>query len=228
MRRRSFILAAAAAGLVRPARAAGSPVVLELFTSQGCSSCPPADALLGRLARHPGVIALAWHGDYWNGLGWRDPYATRYATDRQTAYATRLHNEVYTPALVVDAMARARAPSVPVMLHRDGTGLAAEVGEIGAPLTALLVAYDPIRVTAVGAGENDGRRLTEYHIVREATVLGTWQGPARRVALPTIAPGRGIALLLQAQDLSVRGAADLPATITPAGADRMPRTAVPI
>ena len=94
------MLAGALAGGRRDARAAG-PVVLELFTSQGCSSCPPADRLLGELARDPAVVALAWHVDYWNGLGWHDPFSSKLATERQRAYADRLGEEVYTPAMVI-------------------------------------------------------------------------------------------------------------------------------
>src|SRR5580693_9439677 len=78
-----------------------APVVLELFTSQGCSSCPPADALLGELSREAGIIALAWHVDYWNGLGWRDRFSRPEWTERQKSYAQKLQDEVYTPALVV-------------------------------------------------------------------------------------------------------------------------------
>src|ERR1700683_5269841 len=87
------------------ARAVPAPMVVELFTSQGCSSCPPADALLGDLVRRPGVIGLAWHVDYWNSLGWRDPYASRAWTDRQKSYAKYLRGEVFTPALVVNGTA---------------------------------------------------------------------------------------------------------------------------
>src|SRR5678815_1789072 len=105
MYRRGLMAAALASGIPRLASAAAHPVVLELFTSQGCSSCPPADALLGRLARRPDVIALAWHVDYWNSLGWRDPYASRQATDRQRAYARQLGQGVFTPALVVGGQA---------------------------------------------------------------------------------------------------------------------------
>ena len=228
MRRRTFIATAsiaAAAAVTRQAGAATPPVVLELFTSEGCSSCPPADALLGDLARQPGVVALAWHIDYWNGLGWRDPYATRFATDRQRAYAARLRDEVYTPALVVNgaamvvgsdaravaaAMANAPPATLPVTLHRDSSGLTATIGETSAPLSALLVAYDPMRVTAVGAGENGGRRLTEYHIVRDAMPLEITAHGAGPMRLPTPDPSHGVVLLVQAVDLRVRGASQLP------------------
>ena len=83
MRRRDLIAAALASSIAPAARAAPKSVVLELFTSQGCSSCPPADALLGQLARRSDVIALAWHVDYWDHLGWRDRFASPTATDRQ-------------------------------------------------------------------------------------------------------------------------------------------------
>ena len=106
MRRRDLIAAAFATGIAPVARAAQHPVVLELFTSQGCSSCPPADALLGQLAQRPTVIALAWHVDYWDHLGWRDRFASRTATDRQRAYARQLGSGVFTPALVVDGTQR--------------------------------------------------------------------------------------------------------------------------
>lgn len=209
-----------------PSQAVPSQAVLELFTSQGCSSCPPADALLGQLAREPGIIALAWHVDYWNGLGWHDPYSSPTATARQRRYAEALRDEVYTPALVVNgarmvvgsdsgavhaAIGAAGGLPVPVVLRRDTQGWVAEIGAAGQPVSALLAIYDPRRATAVGAGENDGQSLIEYRIVREATSLGAWDGTPRRFALPIIAPGRGAVLLLQSNDLRVRGAAELPA-----------------
>src|SRR5476651_467871 len=79
------------------------PVLIELFTSQGCNSCPPADALLGELSQRPGVLALAFHVDYWNGLGWSDPFSSKLWTARQNDYAQRLgKRSIYTPQLVVD------------------------------------------------------------------------------------------------------------------------------
>jgi hypothetical protein len=86
-----------------PATADARPVVVELFTSQGCSSCPPADALLGELARRGDVLALGFHISYWDGLGWRDPFSSQSSTDRQRAYARLLGTgQVYTPQMVVD------------------------------------------------------------------------------------------------------------------------------
>ena len=274
MQRRDLLmagLAATAAPVVRAAtvapaaRAATPAAVLELFTSQGCSSCPPADALLGRLAREPGIIALAWHVDYWNRLGWSDPFSSAIATARQRRYAEALHDEVYTPALVVNgvrmvvgsdegavlsAIGAAGGFALTVTLrrdvglggrggdHRSGQGNTqggaqgntqanaqgdaqgdaqlgahtwiADIGHAGQPVSALLATYDPQRSTAVAAGENSGRRLTDYRIVDSAALLGTWDGAARTLALPGVAPGRGTVLLLQSADLRMLGAVDLP------------------
>jgi len=231
MRRRTLILAASAGVLYRPVRAApvpapiGRPVVLELFTSQGCSSCPPADALLGQLVQRPAVIALAWHVDYWDNLGWRDPYASRLATERQRAYAGRLGSEVFTPALVVDgarivvgsergeveaAITAAPALPVAVTVSRGADGLVAAISAGSGPLRAVFAAYDPERATNVGAGENGGARLREYRIVRKSVMLGEWDGTPRRFNLPTLEPGQGAAVLVQSAELRVLGAADQP------------------
>ena len=225
MRRRDFLAAGLAVSFVPTARAATPPAVLELFTSQGCSSCPPADALLGKLAAEPGIIALAWHVDYWNRLGWRDPYYTAAATDRQRRYAQALSDEVYTPALVVNgarmvvgsdrpevqaAIAQVGGFAVKVTLHRDAETWVADIDAAGRAVSALLASYDPQRSTQVGAGENGGQRLTEYRIVRGVSPLGTWDGAAHRLTLPDVAPGLGAALLVQSADLKILGAAELP------------------
>ena len=224
MQRRALLATIAAFGIAPVARATGAPVVLELFTSQGCSSCPPADALLGELARRPGVIALAWHVDYWDGLGWHDPYASRLSTERQRAYAARLGTEVFTPGLVVDgaamlvgseraeveaAIADASPLPVPVTIANEPDGALARIGAAPRAVTATFVAWDPMHETSIGAGENGGRRLREFRIVRTATVLGAWDGKARDIALPPVAPGQGAAVLVQASDLRVLGAAEL-------------------
>jgi hypothetical protein len=222
MRRRGFLTATLSLPLtVSLAHAAAAPVVVELFTSQGCSSCPPADAFLGELSGQPGIIALAWHVDYWNSLGWRDPYARPEWTARQKAYARQLNDEVYTPALVVNGAAmlvgsdkqavraaidQAAPSSVPVTLRRTPGGLEADIGATPAAVTGLLVTYDPQLMTAVGAGENQGRRLVEYRVVREAVVLDKL---TPLLKLPGIPENRGAVLLLQDPAWRVVGAAQV-------------------
>ena len=223
MRRRQIIAAAIAAGIAPAARAGGRAVVLELFTSQGCSSCPPADALLGRLIQRPDVIALAWHVDYWNHLGWRDPYASRQATARQQAYARQLGSDAFTPALVVDgatvvvasdlsavdtAIKAAVILPVVVTLGRSDDRIAVEIGAAAGPVRALRAVYDPEQATAVLAGENEGARLREYRIVREVETLGEWDGSPRRLTAGHPGPGQGLVILVQSVDLRIVGAAE--------------------
>ena len=222
MHRRGLMAATLSLPLAgRRAEAAPPITVLELFTSQGCSSCPPADAFLGVLSKQPGIIALAWHVDYWNSLGWKDPFARREWTDRQKAYASHLNGEVYTPALVVNgaalvvgsdqaavrrAIGESSAPSIPATLRRAGSGLEAEVGTTATPVTGLLISYDPEQSTAVGAGENLGRKLVEYRVVRDAVKL---ERVSTRMVFPAIPGDRGAVLLLQDAAWRVVGAASL-------------------
>lgn len=222
MLRRSLLTTSISASLLsKAARSASTPVVLELFTSQGCSSCPPADALLGELSHEPDVIALAWHVDYWDALGWRDPFARREWTDRQRKYAKALNGEVYTPALVVngatilvgsDRSAVRRAidqmspPSVSVALHKTSAGIDVEIAATATPVTGQLITYDPEQTTQVGAGENMGRGLREYRVVREAVNL---EGLKTRFSLTAVPPSRGAVLLLQDASSCIIGAADL-------------------
>ena len=181
MRRRDLIAAALASSIAPAARAAPKSVVLELFTSQGCSSCPPADALLGQLARRSDVIALAWHVDYWDHLGWRDRFASPTATDRQRTYARQLGSDVFTPALVVDgqtivvgsdraaieaAIGSAGGLPVGITLSRREGGITVEIAATTGPLRAERIVYDPQQRTDIGAGENDGQRL------RDTTLCG--------------------------------------------------------
>jgi hypothetical protein len=226
MQRRTMIGAAlAAAGIVPVARAAPDPVVLELFTSQGCSSCPPADTLLGQLAQRPEVIALSWHVDYWDHLGWHDKFASQAATARQQAYARQLGGDVFTPALVVDgaqvvvgsvrgsveaAIAAAKALPVPVALGRSEDIVAVEIGASSARVRALRIVYDPEHATDIGGGENGGTRLREYRIVREVETLSEWDGGARRLSAKPPGAGQGLVILVQSAELRILGAADLP------------------
>jgi hypothetical protein len=171
---------------VLPAQAGERPIVVELFTSEGCSSCPPADALLAELADRPDVLALSFHVDYWDRLGWKDPFSSREATARQNRYATLLAlSTVYTPQIVVDgkwqavgsdradveqALDRARRdrPEVPVTLALDHgqAQIALGPGSDGVAASVTLIGFDRRHVTAVKRGENSGRTLAHVDVVR--------------------------------------------------------------
>ena len=177
---------------------ATAPVVVELFTSQGCSSCPPADALLGELSKRSDVLALGFHVDYWDYIGWKDPYASKLATKRQKLYAESFKASfVYTPQMVVNgtiesvgsdragveaavekAKTRAAAHPTLVLERRADGGLLVHIGaaEVKRSATVWLACFDRQRSTAVPRGENAGSTLTNYHIVRHFESLGTWKG----------------------------------------------------
>ena len=208
------------------AQSQARPVVGELFTSQGCSSCPPADAKVAELARtRPDLLLLTFHVTYWNRLGWHDPYSFDAATDRQRRYvALGVSPEVYTPALVVDGRLDAvgsdggavdhalrQAAAAPetdasVTVQRGASDLAVSVGSGPGAGTLLLIGYDRLHRTPVGRGENGGRILEEANIVRSLAVLGTWSGQPLRLQVPYPA-GQDIAVLLQQDDGRIIGAA---------------------
>ena len=177
-----------------------TPVVVELFTSQGCESCPPADRLLGELAQRPDVIALAYHVDYWDHLGWKDRFGLPEATARQRAYARALTlSGVYTPQMVIDgatdvvgsdrpgvlAALGARRDGVPVRLSRADGRLVIALGPMkdAGPAEITVVSYSREAETTVTRGENAGRTLKEYSIVRSVQPLGRWDGGAKRLSL---------------------------------------------
>jgi hypothetical protein len=206
------------------APAGGRPVVVELFTSQGCSSCPPADAFLTEMAqKRADVLPLAFHVTYWNGLGWKDPFALSAATARQEAYATRLGGGSYTPEMVIDgksghvgsrrseveaaiAVARGAAAGPKVSLARGPNGVTIDVGPGSGAGSVILIGYDAQHVTQIGGGENGGRQLTDSNIVRSIAPVAAWSGAAVRKTVPLPA-GEHIAALLQAPNGAILGAA---------------------
>ncbi len=220
----SALLAAAAAGRVM---AAPSPVVVELFTSQGCNSCPPADAYLAELARRPGILALAYHIDYWDQLGWRDPFSSAAATSRQRAYAQALGlHTIYTPQMVINgridavgsdrqqvaaAIAAPVGAAVPVALESGPDALAIRVGAGTGRGRIWLMEYDLSHETRVRAGENAGRTLVNVNIVRSIEELGAWTGTPADFARARPRAGTGSAVLLQADSGAILGAAALTA-----------------
>lgn len=225
MHPRTLILMAAL--LAGAAQAQARPVVVELFTSQGCSSCPPAEAVLLDLAQRPDVLALAFHVDYWDRLGWPDLYSSPEATARQRAYAGTFGNgQVYTPQMVIDgrwegvgsrrgevlaAIDAALAdpgPEVALRLGREGGRLALDVGAGQGVGRLLLVGFDPRAETAVPRGENAGRTILQANVVRSVEVVAEWDGRALALDRPTPL-GESAALVLQAPDGRMLGAAVL-------------------
>jgi hypothetical protein len=205
-------------------RADSRPVVVELFTSQGCSSCPPADKLLGELAQRPDVLALGFHISYWDHLGWKDPLSSQASTDRQKSYARRLSGgQVYTPQMVVDGaneMVGSRRDEVLAALRNAHPVAAAPVafaadrrsvsiGAGGGAGEVLLARFAQRRSTQVGAGENAGRALDDTNGVETLTTLGSWTGTAAAFPIEPPPPGKGIAVLVQAADGKILGAAAL-------------------
>ena len=202
------------------------PVVVELFTSEGCSSCPPADRYLNELVQRPDLLPLAFHVTYWNSLGWRDPYSFEGATRRQAAYAARLGGGSYTPEMVVDgkhglvgsergdvgaavAAARAQAATSPVArLARTGGSVRIAIAAGQGRGRILLIGYDPRRETLVGRGENSGRTLVESNIVRSLRVVGSYDGAPVDLSAQA-GDGAGTAVIVQSADGSIVAAAHL-------------------
>jgi hypothetical protein len=236
--RRSLLIGAAAAAgatlaagrfaaMAKPARdgAAEGPWAVELFTSQGCNSCPPADAFLGRLARRPDIVALSFHVDYWDYIGWKDPFASRETTERQRAYARVLKQRyVYTPEMVVegighetgrepapierllaDAQRRASKRATPE-LSRSGNGpltiKLAAFDLAGKSADVTLAVYDRRHDTPINSGENQGRSLANFNIVRHFELVSRWSGAAAEWTIPpeSIGPLQGMAVLVQHAD----------------------------
>ena len=206
------------------ALAAERPVVVELFTSQGCSSCPPANAFLNELSKQPSdVLALAFHVTYWDYLGWKDPFSLPVATDRQAQYGRRFGDGSYTPEIMVDgaaglvgsyrdevnsAIARARAQSVTAaeisLVARDGKA-SIDIGAGKGAARVMLVGFDREHVTAIGRGENRGRTMAEANIVRSFRPIGQWNGAPVHIEQP-LPDGEQVAVILQSADGHIVGA----------------------
>ena len=208
-----FTLALALAPLMPMAALADDkpPIVVELYTSQGCSSCPPADKYMGELIKRPEILGLTFHVDYWDYIGWKDPFALPGNTTRQKQHSSNLGlRNIYTPQMVIQGAANAvgsdrmdvdraidkarKLSQIPISLkHNNSDQL-----NISIPTTAykgsakiLLVAFDDKHSTSVKRGENGGRQLSYYHVVREMKKIGTWTGQA--ISLNTSVAGMAAA-----------------------------------
>jgi len=193
----------------KPAPTTDTPVLIELFTSQGCSSCPPADELLNRFRDNPGVITLSFSVDYWNYLGWHDTLSSPENSERQRDYAlARGDGSVYTPQVVVDGITHVNGANeaaiemamrqttrrlndvkVPMSMHAEGKSLMVDIGD--APASSdmreatiwLAVAKDKETV-AISRGENRGKKITYSHPVLDLTPIGMWKGEKMALRLP--------------------------------------------
>lgn len=174
-----------------------SGVVVELYTSQGCSSCPPADAYFTKLAQDARVIPLALHVDYWDYIGWADSFANPKFTDRQKAYAHAVGSRtIYTPQMIVGGRDRveghqpdlvtelireqlAAAQSVALVVRRNGDSLHIQANSLRAvrgPVRVQLVRYRPSEAVMIEHGENAGMKVTYTNIVTSWQLIGEWPG----------------------------------------------------
>lgn len=204
-----------------PLAAQDTPVVVELYTSQGCSSCPPADAILRELADREDVIALAFHVDYWDYIGWADPFADPRHAERQRAYAAAGgRRTIYTPEMIVQGQsdivgakamklseeiakhARISAPAQ-ITLTRQGDALridAAMVEAPSGPITVHLLRYAPRQTTKIKRGENRGKTLAYANVVEGWQVLGDWDGATPLSMQAEVSGDHPVVVLLQAEN----------------------------
>ena len=214
--------------------AARIPVLLELFTSEGCSSCPPADQLLESLDRQPianaDLIVLSEHVDYWNYLGWSDPYSSAFFSDRQHKYSERLAATVYTPQMVIDGQLVAlgsdrndvmqaiagstQKPKLPLVIHVNSGTLHVEADTGGANADLYLVIAANHASSQVLRGENSGHTLTHVAVAESIVKIGKWgtAQTARDIPLSAVRVARAgekriIALLADPRTGRILGAA---------------------
>ena len=197
MKRFSTLFAALWMALSGAAQAQNQPVVMELFTSQGCASCPPADALMHKLAARSDVIALSLHVDYWDYIGWKDEFASPKNTARQKGYAQAGgRRSIYTPQMIIggvdsvvganpmdvaDLIAKhsAQASDVALKIARAGdkVQIAATARRAG-KFEIMLVRFSAARTTAIKRGENAGKTLTYVNVVSDFQTIADWDGRA--------------------------------------------------
>ena len=212
----TFGLCLAVAGMAGAQPPSRSAVVVELFTSQGCASCPPADDFFAELVGDPDVIPLALHVDYWDYIGWEDKFADPAFTERQKAYARMAGSRmVYTPQLIVGGLDRVEgnqpaevkalirrhldaARAVTLMLERQGDGIvirAVSQRAFANPVRVQLVRFRPEETVTIERGENAGRTVTYRNIVTSWQALGEWTGETP-LAVQTPAPGADPAVVI--------------------------------
>ena len=215
-------------GLFPATASAGErPVVIELFTSQGCSSCPPANAFLNEMSKgRADVLPLAFHVTYWDRLGWKDPFSLEAATVRQDRYGHRFGDGSYTPEMVVNgsvglvgsyrgevnaAIERAKrdqSASADVSVDKVGENVAIRIGSGNGNGKVLLIGFDREHTTKIGRGENGGRTLAESNVVRSIRPVGEWSGKPLQID-ERFPEGQDVAVVIESSDGRIVGAARL-------------------
>ncbi|MGO4137437.1 DUF1223 domain-containing protein [Rhizobium brockwellii] len=215
--------------------------VVELFTAQGCSSCPPADAAFRKLVSQGDVIALAYHVDYWNYLGWADTLSSKENTERQYGYAKTMgRSNVYTPQAIVNGRghlagadlnginsqidtysSEGNGLTVPISAAMRGDELEIKIGAGQGKANVVMVYFDKEKTIDVEKGENSGQKISYLHSVTNVETVGMWDGKATSLTLPASVLQRpqleGCAILLQSATASGDPAAILGATVVMAG-----------
>ena len=215
-------------GLFPATASAGErPVVIELFTSQGCSSCPPANAFLNEMSkRRADVLPLAFHVTYWDRLGWKDPFSLEAATVRQDRYGHRFGDGSYTPEMVVNGSVglvgshrdevnaaieqakRDQNSSADVSVDKVGENVAIRIGSGNGNGKVLLIGFDREHTTKIGRGENGGRTLAESNVVRSIRPVGEWSGKPLQID-ERFPEGQDAAVVIESSDGRIVGAARL-------------------
>ncbi|MGO6735284.1 DUF1223 domain-containing protein [Rhizobium ruizarguesonis] len=215
--------------------------VVELFTAQGCSSCPPADAAFRKLVNQGDVIALAYHVDYWNYLGWADTLSSKENTERQYGYARTMgRSNVYTPQAIVNGRghlagadlngingkidtysSEGNGLTVPISAAMRGDELEIKIGAGQGKANVVMVYFDKEKTIDVEKGENSGQKISYLHSVTNVETVGMWDGKATSLTLPASVLQRpqleGCAILLQSATADGDPAAILGATVVMAG-----------
>lgn len=213
--------------------------VVELFTSQGCSSCPQADKAFSRLANDPSVIALSFHVDYWNYLGWKDTMSSAENTRRQYEYAAAFgRSNVYTPQAVLNGRVHVKGGDlpaadmrfqsltderqgldIPVKVVREDDCLDIDIGDGSGTASVVIAYFSRERQVRIDKGENAGKTITYRNVVQSVETIGMWEGKAIRLTLPLDVMTRdgheGAAILVQSDGGKgklgpIRGAALVP------------------
>ncbi|MDV4181464.1 thioredoxin family protein [Rhizobium brockwellii] len=215
--------------------------VVELFTAQGCSSCPPADAAFRKLVNQGDVIALAYHVDYWNYLGWADTLSSKENTERQYGYAKTMgRSNVYTPQAIVNGRghlagadlnginsqidtysSEGNGLTIPISAAMRGDELEIKIGAGQGKANVVMVYFDKEKTIDVEKGENSGQKISYLHSVTNVETVGMWDGKATSLTLPASVLQRpqleGCAILLQSATADGDPAAILGATVVMAG-----------